>query len=157
MTQQETSLEGLKLASCELAENILGAMNKDVLAAAWIRRGKYDDVINLYGNLPSKGGDPDALNNLGIALNMKCATVSLMIVSRPKQECIEDAIAKFHQALASRWKFPEAHYSLGNTLFENDRYDLALTPSNALPPSWQPGLLPLTGLAERDSLGRHRL
>jgi len=75
---QEISLDGLKYASCELAERILGATNKNILAAAWIRREKYKEVIDLYGIVPSKGGDPDALNNLGLALKRKCKTVGAL-------------------------------------------------------------------------------
>ena len=123
---KEISLDGLKYASCELAERILGATNKNVLAAAWIRREKYDGVIELYGHLPSKGGDPDALNNLGVALRMKCQTTDG--VASSKQECkIQAAAARFRQALASRWwGFPEAHYNLGGALDDNTKYDEAI-------------------------------
>ena len=112
--QQVISLPGLQYASCELAERILGATNKNVLAAAWIRRGKYDNVVNLYGDLPSKGSDPDALNNLGIALREKGKT--------------DEALSRFYQALASRWwrPFPEAHYNLGVALLNSERYDEAI-------------------------------
>ena len=112
--QQVISLPGLQYASCELAERILGATNKNVLAAAWIRRGKYDNVVNLYGDLPSKGSDPDALNNLGIALREKGKT--------------DEALSRFYEALASRWwrPFPEAHYNLGVALDNSERYDEAI-------------------------------
>ena len=108
---REVSLPALQYASCELAERILGATNKNVLAAAWIRRGKYDDVIEqLYKGLPDKDGDPDALNNLGLALRMKCMAGS------GKTCRIEDAVARFRQAITARWWFPEAHYNLGVAL-----------------------------------------
>jgi len=111
---QDISLDALKYASCELAERILGATNKNVLAAAWIRREKYKEVIDLYVNLSSKGGDPDALNNLGIALR--------------ETGKLDDAIARFRQALAKhRWLwFPEAHYNLGLALENKGRYDAAI-------------------------------
>ena len=116
----------MQYASCELAERILGATDKNLLAAAWIRRGKYDEVIKLYGNLPAKGGNPDALNNLGVALRMKCTGADGLANS--KQECkIQDAVARFHQALAGRRRFPEAHYNLGIALDENNQTDEAIT------------------------------
>jgi tetratricopeptide (TPR) repeat protein len=110
---KEISLDGLMYASCELAERILGATNKNVLAAAWIRRGKYDNVVNLYGDLPSKGSDPDALNNLGTALREKGKG--------------DEAVARFRQALAGRWwSFPEAQYNLGVAFYENKQTDEAI-------------------------------
>ena len=47
------SLDGLKEAGCKLAEDILASTDKNLLAAALIRRGKYDRVAALYGSLPS--------------------------------------------------------------------------------------------------------
>jgi tetratricopeptide (TPR) repeat protein len=122
---QGISPEGLKWASCELAERILGATNKNVLAAAWIRRGKNDDVIKLYGSLSSRA-DPDSLNNLGVAIRMKCATPGTLASSEPQRECLEDAVAKFHQALTRRWNFPEAHYNLGVALRNVGRNEAAI-------------------------------
>ena len=119
------TLAGLKEASCELAESVLGATNKNVLAAAWIQRGKYDDVIKLYGILPSRGGDPDSLNNLGVALRMKCVAADVMASS--KQECpSDDAIARFRQALRLRYRFSEAHYNLALALRSKGLTDAAI-------------------------------
>ena len=109
---QEISLDGLKYASCELAERILGATNKNVLAAAWLRREKYDDVIRLYGNLPSKSGDPDALTNLGIALREKGK--------------LDDAITRLQQALRVSYGLPQAHYNLGVALVRKGEDDEAI-------------------------------
>ena len=46
------SLDGLKEAGCKLAEDILASTDKNLLAAALIRRGKYDRGA-LDGSLPS--------------------------------------------------------------------------------------------------------
>jgi len=109
---KEISLDGLRFASCELAERILGATNKNVLAAAWIRRERYEDVIKLYGPMSNRGGDPDSLNNLGIALREKGK--------------LDDAVARFRLAFASRRRFPEAHYNLGNAFDDNKQYGEAI-------------------------------
>jgi tetratricopeptide (TPR) repeat protein len=125
---KELSFDGLRYASCELAERILGATNKNVLAAAWIRRGKYkyDDVIKLYRDLPTKGGDPGAVNNLGVVLRLKCTAAGGAASSKPQQKCIEDAIARFQQAIAIRWRFPEAHSNLGSALRYRGEIDKAI-------------------------------
>ena len=129
---REITPEGLRWASCELAEDILGATNKNVLAAAWIRRQQYDRVIKLYGDLPADWGDADALNNLGVAL--------LHTEGRT-----DDAVLRFQQALGfrtcyhhmgnafSRYSrflqsecFPEGHYNLGNALTDKKEYVKAI-------------------------------
>lgn len=93
---QQLSPDGLKRAACELAEQILESTDRNLLAAALIRRGEYQRVVGLYAVMPT-GRDKlaDALNNLGIALRRTRRT--------------DDAIVKFHQALGLRTKFPQAH------------------------------------------------
>lgn len=108
---REISVDGLKHASCELAESILGATDKNVLAAAWNRRGNYDDVVKLYGDLPTRGGDPDALNNLGFSL-----------VAKGNKD---EAIGRLEQALKQR-NFSGAHANLANVLWEQGKTDEAI-------------------------------
>lgn len=99
---QELSADGLRRASCELAERILGSTNRDILAAAWIRRQLYDKVIDLYGLLPADTQNTAALNNLGVAL-------------REKGD-YEAATEEFKQALAINDNLAHVHYNLGVTL-----------------------------------------
>ncbi len=137
---QQTSLDGLQWASCELGERILGSINRNVLAAAWIRRGKYDAVIGLYGNLPPREADPEALNNLGVALREKCLPPDAAPGFKADRGCLEGSIARFRQALASRREFPEAHYNLASSLaweglideaIAEDRKAIELKPDDA--------------------------
>jgi tetratricopeptide (TPR) repeat protein len=98
---QPTSLSGLKKASCAMAEQILKRTDRNLIAAALIRRRKYVDVVRLYGTLAAEDQqNADALNNLGVALFMTGH--------------IDDAVSKFHQALALKKNFPEPHDNLGN-------------------------------------------
>jgi len=99
---QSLSAEGLKIASCELAEQIWESTDKNLWAAVLIRREKYEAVIDLYNAMPVDERDADALNNLGVALR--------------ETEKIDDSIVKFHRALSLRKKFPEARYNLGLAL-----------------------------------------
>ena len=52
---QKISVDGLRVASCELAEDILGATNNNLLAAAWNHRQQFDRVLSLYPHLPMMG------------------------------------------------------------------------------------------------------
>ena len=110
---QQLSLGGLKIASCELAEQILGTTDRNLLAAALIRRGDYKRVINLYDVMPTdKDKRADALNNLAVALLHTGET--------------DDAITKFHQALGLKTTFSEPHYNLGVALFDKGNIDGAI-------------------------------
>jgi tetratricopeptide (TPR) repeat protein len=111
---EKISLSGLKKASCAMADQILRRTDRNVIAAALIRRRQYNEVISLYGT-PARGDqqNADALNNLGVALFMAGR--------------IDDAAAKLRQALALRWKFPEAHDNLGNVFGCQRRYSEAIT------------------------------
>src|SRR5262249_46794080 len=118
---QEVSPEGLKKAVCALADTILVQTNRDLLAAALIRRGDFQRVEDLYGPLPSIEQNPNALNNLGVALRALGKT--------------DDAISRFRKALDRTRTFgffgsgnlPEAHYNLGSTLDASGRYDEAIS------------------------------
>lgn len=100
VTPQPLTLAGLKRASCEMAERIWASTDENLLAAALIYRGDYQRVINLYRQMPTDQAHlADALNNLGVALR--------------KTGQVDDAIAKFNQALQLRPRFPETHYNLG--------------------------------------------
>jgi len=121
---EEISLQGLRIAGCELAEDILGATNKNVLAAAWLRRRDYARVIDLYGDLPADWDDPDALNNLGVAL-------------RESNGRTDDAVSRFQQALSLRTCYhhmadPFARYSqfLQRECFPEGHYNLAIALGN---------------------------
>ena len=116
---QEISLPGLQYASCELAEGILGATNKNVLAAAWIRRENYENVIKLYTDLPSKSGDPRGLNNLSVA------HVGLGNVFDAKGQQ-DEAIAEYRKALALKSDLPQAHSYLGNAFLKKGLFDEAI-------------------------------
>lgn len=123
---EEISLKGLRIASCELAEDVLRATNKNVLAAAWIRRREYARVIALYGDLPADWDDPDALNNLGVALSKSGSTGDA--VGRFRQALglrtcyhhMGDPFARYSQFL-QRECFPEGHYNLANSLIDEGR------------------------------------
>ncbi len=103
---QELSVEGLKKASCDLAEQILGSTDKNLLAAALIRRRNYKRVIELYQTIPDEANLAEALNNLGVALR--------------ETGHVTDSIIKLHQALEILPEFPQAHYNLGVALLRNN-------------------------------------
>jgi TPR repeat protein len=104
----ERTLDGLRYASCELAEDILKSMNKNILAAALIRRGNYKQVIDLYGQLPPITEDPDALNNLGVALR--------------ELNRSDEAVQLLQRATVLRPDFPQAFYNWGGTLGNEGKY-----------------------------------
>jgi len=120
------TVEGLKYASCELAERMIGAVNKNVLAAAWIRRGKFDDVLGLYHNMPTWHGDPGGLNNFGVALRMKCNTPRQVATSL--QICRDQNVETiFRNAIRVKWWwFPEGYYNLGTALRDKRQTDAAI-------------------------------
>jgi tetratricopeptide (TPR) repeat protein len=115
---QEISLPGLQYASCELAERILGATNKNVLAAAWIRRENYGDVIKLYADVPSKNGDPRGLNNVSVA------HVGLGNTLAGKGQ-YDEAIAEYRKAIALKSDLPQAHNGLGTAFLKKGLDDEA--------------------------------
>ena len=131
-TAREISLNGLKMASCELAEDILGATNKNVLAAAWLRRRQYNRVIKLYGDPPPDWDDPDALNNLGVALRdtsgRRDDAVRRFQQALHLRTCyhhLGDPFARFSHYLQSKC-FPEGHYNLGRALLEKSQFGEAI-------------------------------
>jgi Flp pilus assembly protein TadD len=109
---QPLTPEGLRTASCKLAEQVWESANKNLLAAALIHRGEsenYEQVIRLYDVIPTDPRDRvDALNNLGIALR--------------ETGKIDDSIVKFKQALALKPDSPEEHYNLGYALAKMKDY-----------------------------------
>ena len=128
---QNISLNGLRIASCELAEDILGATNKNVLAAAWLRRRQYDRVTDLYRDLRADSTDADALNNLGVALRVRSRTdESVAVLQRAVnlRTCyhrLDDPFARFSLLLQGRC-FPEGHYNLANALDDKGWYHAAI-------------------------------
>jgi Flp pilus assembly protein TadD len=102
------SLEGLKNAGCTLAEEILGDTNKNLLAAALIRRADYQRVINLYHRMPTDPKElPDAYNNLAVALAMS--------------HSLNAAKWYLGRAIKLRSEFPEALFNLGNVLYQESQ------------------------------------
>jgi tetratricopeptide (TPR) repeat protein len=108
---QVISLSGLKKASCALAQDVMKVTDRNVLASALIRRGKYKDVIAIYG---SHGGVGDvvALNNLGVASFALDHT--------------DDAVVRFRQAIALKPRSSEAHANLAVALAHKGCYDEAI-------------------------------
>jgi len=107
------SLEGLKRASCELAQQILATTDKNLLAAALIHREDYKSVIDLYTVWPTDKRDrADALNSLGVALR--------------ETEKLNDSITAFRRALSLRKRFPEAHYNLSVALADEGDHEGAI-------------------------------
>jgi tetratricopeptide (TPR) repeat protein len=106
-------LEGLKNASCEMAQKILESTDKNLAAAALIRRGAYQQVIGLYEVLPDgKRNLADAFNNLGIALR--------------QSDRVDESIINFQNALNLKTRFPEAHYNLGVALNKKGKHGEAI-------------------------------
>jgi TPR repeat protein len=128
---QEISLNGLKITTCEMAEDIIGATNKNVLAAAWIRRHEYTRVIDLYRNLPEDSTDADALNNLGVALRMTGRTddaLRRLQAAVSLKTCyyrLGDPFARFSDFIQGKC-FPEGHFNLANVLDDQKSYDAAI-------------------------------
>jgi tetratricopeptide (TPR) repeat protein len=88
----------LGIASCQLAEAILEATNRRVLAAALLHRGEFERVIKLYQDLPTDLRDrADALNDIGIAWRE---------IGKP-----DLAEAAFKNATAVRPNSPETWYN----------------------------------------------
>ena len=117
---QELSADGLKNGGCLLAEMILTDTDKNLLTSALIRRGQYPRVIGLYTPIALYERDPDALNNLGVAL-LETGTS-------------DQAIVRFRQAIAlahgflyfGSGSFPEVHYNLANAFLDEGHPDDAV-------------------------------
>jgi len=104
---------GLKGACYELALAILSDMKADIVGQFYLARRDYDKAIAQFKKaLQQKPKEPETLNNLGVALDLKGQ--------------VNEAVAAYNEALALKQDFAEAQNNLGGALADKGQFDDAI-------------------------------